>query len=687
MAQLVYPPTRADGPTEVLHGFSIADPYRWLEDLDSPATRAWTQEQNQLTFSYLESIPERDRIRERLRQLWNFPRATGIVHRAGLYFQLRNTGLQDQDVLYVSTTPGGEGRVLLDPNTLSEEGTAALVALSVSPDARLVAYAISQAGSDWQTWRVREVASGQDLPDRLEWAKFSSAGWLPDGSGFYYCRFAQPGDANAQTAENRNHLLYLHRLGRAQAEDELVFARPDQPDWLIGPTVSDDGRFLVLQVFRGTDPHTLVLVKDLAQGGPLLLVVTEFRASYDFIGSRQSRLYFLSDDSAPKGRIVALDFAAGAVPKWTEIVPESQQAIDRAALTASGLLIVRMADASHRLALLRDGAAAEEEIALPALGSIVELSANAADQEAFMVFASFLHPPAAWRVDLISPGVVLVPAGLHHPPPGFDPSAFQTRQVVVTSRDGTPIPLFLTHRRSLVQDGENPTLLYGYGGFNVSMTPAFQAHRLHWLERGGVLAWAILRGGGEYGREWHDAGRLASKQNVFDDFIACAEWLIAEGYTRPRRLAIQGGSNGGLLIGACMTQRPELFGVALPSVGVMDMLRFHKFTIGWAWVSDYGSPEDPAQFRTLLAYSPLHNLKPGTAYPATLITTADHDDRVVPAHSFKFAAALQAAHAGETPVLIRIQVKAGHGLGKPVRFIIEEQADIYSFTLRAMGLL
>jgi len=687
MDQPNYPPTRADGPTEVLHGVTVTDPFRWLEDLDSPATRAWIQEQNRFTFSYLEGIPERDRIRERLRELWNFPRATGITHRAGHYFQFRNSGLQDQDVLYVSSTPGGEGRVLLDPNTFSEEGTAALVAYSVSPDARLVAYAISQAGSDWQAWRVREVASGQDLADHLEWAKFTSAAWLPDGSGFYYCRFAEPRGTNAQTAENRNHLLYLHRLGRAQAEDELVFARPDQPDWLIGPAVSHDGRFLVLQVVRGTDPRTLVLVKDLALDGPLLLVVTEFRARYEFIGARQSQLYFATDDSAPRGRIVTLDFSAGSLPEWAEVVPECDQAIDRARLTASGLLIVRMADASHRLALLRDGMAVEEEIPLPALGSIVELSANAGDQEAFIVFASFLHTPAAWRADLTAPRVVLAPTGLHHPPPSFEPSAFRTRQVVATSRDGTKIPLFLTHRRGLVQDGESPTLLYGYGGFNVSMTPAFQAHRLHWLERGGVLAWAILRGGGEYGREWHQAGRLASKQNVFDDFIACAEWLIAEGYTRPRRLAIQGGSNGGLLVGACMTQRPELFAVALPAVGVMDMLRFHKFTIGWAWVSDYGSPDDPAQFQTLLAYSPLHNLKPGRAYPATLITTADSDDRVVPAHSFKFAAALQTAHAGEAPVLIRVQVKAGHGLGKPVRFIIEEQADIYSFTLRAMGLV
>jgi prolyl oligopeptidase len=488
------------------------------------------------------------------------------------------------------------------------------------------------------------------------------------------------------TTENRNHRLYFHRLGAPQAADELIFARPDQPDWLFSPAVSDDGRFLVLHVVRGTDPRTVVLVKDLGEDGPLLQVVGEFRAEYGFIGSRGNRLFFFTDDGAPRGRIVALDLLDRSGPEWTVIVPEGEHVIDRAGLAASGLLVIRMVDASNRLALVREGVAGEVEIGLPAPGSIVELSCRAPDDEAFIVFASFLHPPSAWRVDLGGPAAALDRAGVHHLPPGFDPSWYETRQGFATSRDGTRVPVFLTHRRGLQPGGPAPTLLYGYGGFNVSMTPAFQAHRLHWLERGGVLAWAILRGGGEYGRGWHDAGRLALKQNVFDDFIACAQWLVEAGVTTPPRLAIQGGSNGGLLVGACMTQRPELFGVALPAVGVMDMLRFHKFTIGWAWVSDYGSPEDPAEFQTLLAYSPLHNLQTGRAYPATLITTADHDDRVVPAHSFKFAAALQAAHAGDAPVLIRIQVKAGHGLGKPVRFVIEEHADIYAFTLRAMGL-
>ncbi len=686
MPGLAYPPTRTVDQTDDYHGTQVADPYRWLEDVDSPETRAWIAAQNAVTEAYLANIPARERLRQRLTELWNYPRRQAPVKRGGRYFQWRNTGLQNQDVLTVASSLDAEARVLLDPNMLWPDGTTAIAAWSVSADGRHLAYGTSAAGSDWVTWRVREVDSGQDLPDVLEWSKFSSAAWRLDSGGFYYVRYAAP-SGQTYTAVNEGQELYYHRLGEAQAQDTLVYARPDHKDWLFDAVVSDDGNYLVLHVNQGTDTRNRLFYQDLATGGGMVELIAELEAHYTYVGNDGPRFYLHTNYAAPRGQLIALEVTRPERKGWETLVAENADPLEQVLMVHDQFVALYLHDAYHQVRLFeRDGRPAGE-VALPAMGSVkaregVGLSGWRADDELFYLFSSYMHPPTVFRYDFERASSQV----LFAPPIQFDFSPYLTRQAFAVSRDGTRVPMFLVHRRGLVADGSHPTLLFGYGGFNFALTPEFAAKHLAWLERGGVLAVANLRGGSEYGEDWHRAGSLANKQNVFDDFIACAEHLIASGLTSTPRLAIEGGSNGGLLVGACLTQRPELFGAALPDVGVMDMLRFHKFTIGWAWVSDYGSPDDPEQFKVLRAYSPLHNVRPGTVYPATLVTTADHDDRVVPGHSFKFAAALQAAQAGAAPVLIRIQAEAGHGPGKPISMEIAERADMLAFLVQTCGI-
>ena len=678
-----YPPTRTVDQVDDYHGRFVADPYRWLEDTDSDETRAWINAQNEVTGSWLSAVPERDRLRQRLEELWDRPRSGTPWRRGDRWFQLRNTGLQNQDVLWTMDAPDHHGRVLLDPNTLSDDGTVALSGTAVSHDGRLLAYATSRAGSDWLTWRIRVVATGQDLPDVVDWSKFSPAAWTHDGAGFYYARYDEPSAGEAFDETNRNQRLHYHRLGDAQADDRCVHERPDRPDWGFSPQVTDDGRWLVVTVWEGTDPRNRVYVGDLSAGGELVPLLDDFDAAYDFVGNDGATFYFATDRDAPRGRVVAVDLGRPDPRHWREVIAQGDDAIEEVRLVGGRLVVVTLHHASHRITVhdLHGGAA--HPVPLPELGSVEAVTGRPDDREFFFSFTSFTRPSAVHRHDLAAERTTLLA--------DVQAAAAQelvTEQVFVPSADGTRIPVFLV-RRTDVTPGATPeecppALLYGYGGFGIAMTPAFREAWLVWAELGGVLAVAGLRGGGEYGQEWHDAGRGASKQNVFDDAVAVAQWLVETGWTSSRRLAITGGSNGGLLAGACITQRPDLFAAAVIEVGVLDMLRFHRFTIGWAWASDYGCADNADDFATLIAYSPLHNLRPGTAYPATLVTTGDHDDRVVPGHSFKFAAALQAATNGDAPALIRIETDAGHGAGKPTSKRIAERADVVAFLVHTL---
>ena len=678
----IYPETKRVPHSDDYHGTQIQDPYRWLEkSAHTPEVRAWIEAQNALTFDYLENIPAREKIVKRLTELWDYPKNSAPFKKGGRYFQFRNSGLQNQNVLYVMDALDAEGRVLLDPNTLSEDGTAALNTTSLSKDGRYLAYAVSQSGSDWVTWHVRDVDTGEDLEDRLEWSRFSTAAWLPDNSGFFYKRYPTPEESETYVAELSDAQLMFHKLSTNQSQDKIIYERPDEPQWSFHPQLSDDEDYLILHVTRGTEQRNLVYYQKLGETD-FQALIPNWEARYLFLGNDATTFYFQTDLDADKQRVIAIDINQPEKAKWRTVISETDDTLQFVKLIGDEFVCLYMQDASDRLRRFDKQGKPKGEVALPTLGSIVALNAEREDDEFFYSFTSFLYPTTNYRYCLET--------GESHqldtPQLDFSPEPFETHQVFVESRDGTRVPMFLVHKKGVRADGQNPALLYGYGGFNISLTPSFSVSRLAWLELGGILAVANLRGGGEYGKTWHKAGTLDNKQNVFNDFIACAEYLIAENLSSPRKLAIQGGSNGGLLVGAAMTQRPELFGAALPAVGVLDMLRFHKFTIGWAWTSDYGSADEPEQFKTLLAYSPLHNLKEGTPYPATLITTGDFDDRVVPAHSFKFAAALQAAHGGDTPVLIRIQTKAGHGMGKPTKMLIEEQADSWAFLVEALDI-
>lgn len=678
---LEYPQAHKSDVVDEYHGTPVPDPYRWLEDPDSPETRAWIEAENEVTFGYLGEISNRKRIRERLTELWDYEKYDTPFKRGGRYFYRRNDGLQNQYVLYSATSLDAEPKVLIDPNTLSEDGTVALAGYSVSDDGRRLAYALSKSGSDWQEWYVRDIETGEDLTDHVQWSKFSGASWTRDGQGFYYSRYDEPDEESKFRDLNYYQKLYYHRVGTPQSADQLVYERPDQKEWGFGGSVTDDGRYLIISVWKGTERKNLVFYKDLqSPGSPVVELISEFEAQFNFIDNDGSLFWFRTDLDAPRGRVLAIDLNHPGRDHWKEVIPEARETLRSVNAVNHTFVASYLKDACTQVKMFDLKGSFSRELALPGIGSAGGFGGKRSDTETFYSFTGYSTPTTIYRYDFTTGESSL----FRRPDVKFNPDDFVTKQVFYTSKDGTRVPMFITHKAGLKTDGNNPTYLYGYGGFNIAITPSFSVSNLVWMEMGGVLAVANIRGGGEYGRAWHEAGMKLNRQNVFDDFIAAAEWLVDNKYTQPQKLAIGGGSNGGLLVGACITQRPDLFGAALPSVGVLDMLRFHKFTIGWAWVSDYGSPDNPDEFKALYAYSPLHNLKPGTSYPAVMITTADHDDRVVPAHSFKFAAALQEAQAGDAPVLIRIETKAGHGAGKPTTKIIEEQADRWAFLTRTL---
>jgi len=674
MMSFNYPETPQLEQTDNYHGVEVNDPCRWLEDPDSEATKAWVEAQNQVTFSFLEKIPERETIRERLTQLWDYEKYGIPIKKGERYFYFKNDGLQNQSVLYTLNQLEEEPQVLLDPNQFSEDGTVALSGVAISDNGQFLAYGISKSGSDWQEWQVRNVETGEDFSDYLQWIKFSGATWTKDNEGFFYSRYDAPTEGKQLEQANYYQKLYYHRLGTEQSEDILIYERPDEKEWMFDADVTEDGKYLIISVSKGTDPKNLVFYQNLEQSqSEVQELISNFTASFNFIESDGSLFWFRTDYDAPKGRLIGIDLTQPE--NWQEIVPETENTLEGISVLNHQFILDYLQNARSRLQIHALDGTYIKDIELPGIGSVGGFNGKREDTETFYAYTSFTTPTTIYRHNLETGESTI----FRQPTVNFNPDNYETRQVFYRSKDGTQIPMFITHKKGLLLNGNNPTLLYGYGGFNVSLTPSFSVSRLVWMEMGGIYAVPNLRGGGEYGEAWHQAGTKHNKQNVFDDFIAAAEWLIEHRYTSSQKLAISGGSNGGLLVGACMTQRPDLFGAALPAVGVMDMLRFHKFTIGWAWCSDYGSPDNEEEFQTLYKYSPLHNLKEGTAYPSTLITTADHDDRVVPAHSFKFAAALQAAHTGDNPVLIRIETKAGHGSGKPTSKRIEEIADQMGF--------
>ena len=676
--RLRYPKAPRSAQVDDYHGTKVADPFRPLEELDAPATLKWIAEEDRLTERFLSRVPERAQIRRRLGEAWDFDRVSPPVREGGRLFYTKTDGLSNQPRLYVVDGPGAPVRLLLDPNALSPDGTVAMGAWAVSRDGLKLAYSTTDGGSDWCEWHVRDAVSGQDLPDRIRWVKFSRVAWVPDGTGFYYSRYAEPPGGRERAAVNRNQKLYFHRTGTGQAEDRLVYERPDAPDLGFEPIVSEDGRYLVIHVWSGTDRRNRLYYQDLETvGSGIVRLLDSFDALYEFLGNDGPVLFLRTDRGAPHGKIVSVDLglAAREEPAVRTLVPESDLPIESASLVAGRLIVKVMRDATHRVRLFALDGSFEKEVELPGPGSLTGFAGHRSDRDAFYAFTSFTTPPEVFRYDFETGRS----EPFHRPKVAFDGPRFETTQVFVPSRDGTKVPLFLVHRKGLVLDGSHPLLLYGYGGFNVALTPSFSVPNLVWAERGGVYAQACVRGGSEYGEEWHRAGMRERKQNAFDDFVAAAEWLVAKGYTSPGRLAVQGGSNGGLLAGAVVNQRPELFGAAVVSVGVLDMLRYHKFTIGWAWVPEYGSSDDPVEAKWLEAYSPLHNIRKGAAYPAVLVTTGDHDDRVVPGHSFKYVAALQEAQGGDAPILIRVDVRAGHGAGKPVTKQVDEAADVLTF--------
>jgi len=682
--RIVYPNAKRGNVVDDYFGTKVADPYRWLEDENSPATREWITEENKLTFGYLEKIPSREQIRGRMMKLTNYERF-GIPSRHGdRYFYYKNDGLQNQSVLYWTESLTGTPKVLLDPNTMSKDGTVAISGLSYTDDGKLVAYGTSAAGSDWQEWHVRNVDTGKDLPDVLKWIKFAGASWLKDGSGFFYSRYDQPNSATMMQAANYYQKLYFHKLGTPQSEDKLIYQNPDNKRQIFNGHVTDDGHYLIIHVSEGTDRRNRVYYKDLTEeNSPVVKLLDNFDAAYGFIDNDGPVFYFRSDLAAPMGRVIAIDTRHPAKADWKTVIPESKDALQGVNVVDDTFIASYLKDAKTEVRLYDMNGKFLRTVDLPGIGTASGFGGKRSDKETFYSFQSFTTPMTIFRYDMATH----TSSVYRQPKVDFNPADFETKQVFYHSKDGTRVPMFITYRKGLKLNGKNPTLLYAYGGFDISLTPSFSVSNLVWMEMGGVYAQPNLRGGGEYGEAWHLAGTKLHKQNVFDDFIAAAEWLIANKYTSTPKLAISGRSNGGLLIGACMTQRPDLFGATLPGVGVMDMLRFNKFTIGWAWTSDYGSPEDsPAMFHAIYKYSPLQNIRPGVKYPPSLIVTADHDDRVVPAHSFKFVATMQHDQAGAAPILIRIETRAGHGGGKPITKQIGEQTDEMAFLVKSLGM-
>jgi prolyl oligopeptidase len=684
--QFKYPPAPTSDQVDDYSGVKVADPYRPLENPDAPESRKWIEEENKITFDFLKAIPERDGIKKRLTEVWDYERFGVPFKEKDRYFFSKNTGLQNQNVFYTARNFAERPTTLFDPNLLAKDGTVALSDVEVTDDAKLMAYGLATAGSDWQQWKVRDVATGKDRQDLIDWVKFSNASWKKDGSGFFYSRYDKPDEKNKLRSQVYNHKLFFHQLGTPQAQDKLIYERTDQKEWLLNAEVTDDGRYLIITVQRGTDPKNRIFYKNLVDpNSKVVELLDKADAEYSFIDNEGPVFVFRTDLNAPLGRVISINTCKPLPAKIDELIPEAKDKLEAVSSVGEHFVALYLQDAHSAVRLFKFDGSRDGEIALPGLGTAAGFTGKRKDRQTFYSFTSFTTPTEIFRYDFDKRASEL----LFKPRAKFSPDDYVTEQVFYKSADGTRVPMFVSYKKGMKRDGSNPTYLYGYGGFDISQTPTFKPENLVWMEMGGIYAVANLRGGGEYGEKWHEAGMLNTKQNVFDDFIAAAQYLIDNKFTSTPKLAIGGGSNGGLLVGACMTQRPDLYGAALPNVGVMDMLRFDKFTIGWAWTSDYGSAHKPDDFAYLYAYSPLHHIAPpgrGCCYPPTLITTADHDDRVVPAHSFKFAAALQAAQDCDKPALIRIETKAGHGAGKPTTKIIEETDDRWTFLVKELGM-
>ncbi len=684
-----YPSARKTEQVDDYFGTRVSDPYRWMEDVDSAEVKSWVDAENELTQHWLAEVPVRKTMQQRLRELIDFERYTAPARRGTRYFYSHNSGLQNQNVLYWQEGLAGEAKVLLDANTFSEDGTVAISGISITDDGSLAAYSVAEAGSDWVKWRVRDVTTGEDLPDVVEWSKFSGASWLKDGSGFFYERYDAPAvdaaEAEALKTANYFHKIYLHRLGKPQSEDALIFDRPDDGELNLGAQVTEDGQYLLIYQSKGTSPNNELAVKDLREeDAPVLRLIDIADAAYAPIANDGTMLWLRTTLDAPNGKVIAIDLDRPEREHWTTVIPESANHLDDVSMIDDVFIANYLKDAQSHIELHGREGGLLEVLALPAIGNASGFGGLREDTETFYQFSNFTTPSTIYRLDMKTRRSTLY----RQPKLLFDPALYETTQVFYTSKDGTRVPMFLSHKKGLALDGTAPTLLYAYGGFNIALRPEFSPSNVMWMERGGVYAQPGLRGGGEYGEAWHEAGVGVKKQNVFDDFIAAAEWLIAHRYTSVERLAIMGGSNGGLLVAACELQRPELFGAVVAAVGVMDMLRFDKFTIGWAWKAEYGSPSDNSEeFAAIYKYSPLHNIQRGAAYPATLIATGDHDDRVFQAHSFKYTAALQEAQGGAAPVLIRVETRAGHGAGMPLSKRIEATADQFAFLAQVLGIV
>ncbi|HJS21263.1 MAG TPA: prolyl oligopeptidase family serine peptidase [Steroidobacteraceae bacterium] len=673
-----YPTAERVAQVDSYHGTTVTDPYRWLEDLDSSRTRRWVEAQNELSQPYLESIPARPWIKQRLAQLWNYERHGVPVREGGRYFWTRNDGLQNQSVLQLADALNAPARVLLDPNILSRDATIALADFSPSPDGRYVAYALSDGGTDWKTWRIRDVTTAQDLPDTLQFTKFTQVSWERDSSGLYYSRY--PTDADGRGDDSRQVAIHRHRLGDAQSQDQLIFAVTDHPTRNPYPRLTEDGRFLIIEVFDGYATNGIYYLPLNGPGRPpardAVRLLDEWRGRYTFLGSSGSTMYFATTDGAPRGRVIAIDVEHPERAAWRDIVPEAEETLEAASYVGGQVIASYLRDAHAHVRVFDASGQFRHDVPLPGNGTVDGFDGHASSPETFFAYSDYTTPAALYHYDATSNRVELFRA----PAIAADTSQYVTEQVFFASKDGTRVPMFITRRRDMQRDGKTPFLLYGYGGFNNALTPVFSPSILVWLEMGGAYAVVNLRGGSEYGESWHEAGTKLKKQNVFNDFIAAARWLTDERYTSRDRLAVFGRSNGGLLVGAVLTQESGLFGAALPAVGVLDMLRYHTASANARqWSSDFGLSEDPEEFTALHAYSPYHNVQAGKCYPPTLITTADHDDRVVPWHSYKFGAALQAAQACPNPVLVRVETRAGHGAGKPVWMQIDDIADQWAF--------
>ena len=678
--KITYPKTMKDGTVDDYFGVKVADPYRWLENDTSAATTAWVEAENRVTNAFLQKIPQRAKLQKRLLEVVNYEKISAPSEHHGKWYFSKNDGLQNQSVIYVMDQLGGTPKVFLDPNKLSTDGTVALKGLYFSHNGKYAAYSISRSGSDWQEFYVIDIQTGELLPDHIEWAKFSGAAW--QGDGFYYSAYDAPEQGKEFSNVNETHKIYYHKIGTPQSQDVLFYQNPVYPKRFYSVGVNREETMMYMTE-SGAGAGNNLFIRDLrVPQSQFIQMTSNMDNQYypiDFIGDK---IYLFTNDGAAKNRVMVTDIRKPGVNDWQELIPEQDDVLEDASIIDGKLVLTYIKDASNHVFVHTLNGQRLYEVNLPSVGS-VGISGKKERKECFITFTSFTVPGTVYQYDLDKNERSLYAA----PKVNFNLNAYESQQLFFTSKDGTRIPMFLTYKKGLKRNGKNPVYLYGYGGFNISMSPSFSSSRIPFLENGGIYVVVNLRGGSEYGEEWHQAGTKMQKQNVFDDFIAAAEYLIAEKYTSKEKIAIVGGSNGGLLVGACMTQRPDLFRVAIPQVGVMDMLRYHRFTIGWNWASDYGTSEDSKEmFEYLRAYSPLHNLKPGTSYPATLVTTADHDDRVVPAHSFKFAATLQECHVGDNPVLIRIDTKAGHGGGKPISKVIEEQADIYGFIMYHLGM-